>query len=237
MTHTPSTIRIKPTISIREKVREAIRNDIYEGRITEGTRLVEARLAKQIKTSRTPVREALHMLEMEGLLESIPRVGYMVKPIKWEELEELCEIRSVNETLAARWAMKRITSKELKALEKIIKAMEQETLKGNPKNFWDHDAKFHESIARYSGSKRLLELCRTLRRHMVRYRIQTLFLEQKPLLAITKKSIKAHSHILECIRKKDSTGVEKAIKNHLDETKMEILRYALKNNKGTTNET
>src|SRR4030042_1887168 len=78
--------------------------------------MVETRLAEEIRTSRTPVREALHMLEREGLLESIPRVGYRVKQIHWNEVEEVCEIRAVNETLAARWAMDRITHQELQAL-------------------------------------------------------------------------------------------------------------------------
>jgi DNA-binding GntR family transcriptional regulator len=70
------------TVSIREKVYDVIRNGILNGRIAPGDRMVETRLAKQIKTSRTPVREALHMLEMEGLLEAIPRVGYRVKQSK-----------------------------------------------------------------------------------------------------------------------------------------------------------
>ena len=64
--------------------------------------MVETRLAQQINTSRTPVREALHMLEMEGLLEPIPRVGYRVKRIEWDEVEEICAIPAVNESLAAR---------------------------------------------------------------------------------------------------------------------------------------
>jgi len=97
-------VRIKDPVSIRERVYEVIRNDILNGRIPPGERLVENRLAEEIHTSRTPVREALHMLEREGLLESIPRVGYRVKQIHWDEVEEICEIRAVNETLAARWA-------------------------------------------------------------------------------------------------------------------------------------
>lgn len=107
-------------VSIRQKVYSVIRNEILNGRILPGERMVETRLAEQIKTSRTPVREALYMMEMEGLLEAIPRVGYRVKQIEWDEVEEICEIRTVNETLAARWAMNRITRKEIQVIIRRI---------------------------------------------------------------------------------------------------------------------
>ena len=84
---------IKDPISIRKKVYAAIREHILDGSFPPGERLVESRIAEQIKTSRTPVREALHLLESEGLLESIPRAGYRVKPLHWEEVEEICEIQ------------------------------------------------------------------------------------------------------------------------------------------------
>ncbi|MEJ2167322.1 MAG: winged helix-turn-helix domain-containing protein, partial [Desulfobacterales bacterium] len=67
---------IEAPVSIRQKVYEFLRNEILSDHIQSGDRLVEGRLARQIKVSRTPIREALHILEMEGLIESIPRVGY-----------------------------------------------------------------------------------------------------------------------------------------------------------------
>ncbi len=95
-------VAIKRPVSIREKVYAAVRDNILDGRIAPGERVVETRLAEEIKTSRTPVREALHMLEREGLLEAIPRVGYRVKQITLDEIDEICEIRKANECLAAR---------------------------------------------------------------------------------------------------------------------------------------
>ena len=183
--------------------------------------MVETRLAQEIKTSRTPVREALHMLEMEGLLEAIPRVGYRVKPIEWDEVEEICEIRAVNEALAARWAMKRVTTKELKALEENLAVAEVEVKKGNPKSFVEYDAEFHVILVRASGSERLFELCQLLRRHMLRYRIESLYLAETALRAIA-----GHRRILGCIRSKDEGGVEAAIRAHLEQSKRDIHRYA-----------
>lgn len=212
---------IKESMSIREKVYGVIRNDILNGRIPPGARMVETQLAAQIKTSRTPVREALHMLEMEGLLVSTPRVGYRVKQIEWVEIEEIVEIRIVNEILAARWAMKRIMPRDLKALEKNIVVAESEIRGGNPRSFVERDAEFHEILVRASGSKRLLELCQLFRRHMLRYRIEALYLPETGLRAII-----GHRRILECMRQRDEKGIKPAIREHLEQSKREIQRYA-----------
>lgn len=210
-------VRIKDPVSIREKVYEVIRNDILNGRIPAGERLIENKLAEEIHTSRTPVREALHMLEREGLLESIPRVGYRVKQIRWDEVEEVCEIRAVNETLAARWAMDRLTRQELLALEENLALSEREVKAGNPQAFVELDAEFHEILARASGSGRLLELCQLLRRHMLRYRVESLLMTDTALRAMA-----GHRRILECLRSKDRKGIEAAIREHLEFAKRSI---------------
>ena len=72
-------LMIKPSVPIRQKVYDFLRNEILSNHIAAGERLVEGRLAVEIHVSRTPIREALHILEMEGLIESLPRVGYRVK--------------------------------------------------------------------------------------------------------------------------------------------------------------
>ena len=214
-------------VSIREKVYAAIRNDILNGRITPGDRMVETRLAAQIKTSRTPVREALHMLEREGLIEAIPRVGYRVKSLKWDEVEEICEIRRVNETLAARWAMKRITPKELQAMEENLGLSEAEIRQGNPKAFVELDAEFHEILARASGSERLFELCQMLRRHMLRYRIESIFREENVVRAIS-----GHRRIYECIKRNDKENIDQAVRDHLETAKQDVRQYAFSEDLG-----
>ena len=144
---------IENPVSIREKVYEYIRNRILSGKITPSTRMVETQLANEIGTSRTPVREALHVLEMEGLLEAIPRVGYQVKELKWEDVEEICEIRAVNEILACRWAMQRISPDDLKSIEDNLTLAEAEIKEGHPETFVERDAEFHELLVKASGSE------------------------------------------------------------------------------------
>ena len=209
--------------TIREKVHSAVRAYIMNGRMAPGDRVVETRLAQELNISRTPVREALHMLEREGLLESVPRVGYRLKKITGAEVEEICEIRVVNETLAAQWAIQRMEPRHLKALEENQARAEHEATHGNFKSFINFDADFHEIIARASGSPKLIDLCETLRRHMLLYRVESIFDQDNVLGAL-----KGHRRILECFQQRDLENVGPAMREHLDYAKAMVKRYAFK---------
>jgi len=214
---------IKNTKSIRQKIYDHLREQLLSGEIPPHHHLIENKIANEIGTSRTPVREALHSLELEGLIESIPRVGYVVKSINEVEVEEICEIRVAIEGVAARWAMGKAPQKLIEELRKNISVSEEKAVHGDPRTFIDLDAQFHEIIARQSGSKRLQELGQTLRRHMLRYRIQSIYSPDNVL-----RAIQGHQGILEAIEKGDLEEVNRAIKCHLEQSKKDILRYALK---------
>jgi GntR family transcriptional regulator, rspAB operon transcriptional repressor len=216
---------INKDITIRRKVYSHIREMILSGAIAPNERLIEAKIADKIGTSRTPVREALHSLELERLITSIPSVGYMVKPISEEDVSQICDIRAILEGLAARWAIQKANKKLIKDLSKNIAAAEAEVEKGNVKAFVELDGQFHEIISKHSGSERLLELTQTLRRHMLRYRAQSIFLKDVVLRAID-----GHKGILEAIETGDVQKVNEAIANHLEQSKKDTLRYAFDKN-------
>jgi len=214
---------IKSEKTIRKKIYEHLREQLLSGKIQPHQHLIEAKIARDIGTSRTPVREALHSLELEGLIESIPRVGYVVKPISEQEVEEICEIRAAIEGLAARWAMEKAHGKLVIELQKNISIAEDKVSKGDVRAFVDMDAKFHEIISKFSGSQRLLELAQTLRRHMLRYRIQSIYSVDNVLRAID-----GHKRILRAIQKQNFEEINKAIQHHMEQSKKDILRYAFK---------
>jgi DNA-binding GntR family transcriptional regulator len=147
----------------------------------------------------------------------------VVKPINEDEVEEICEIRAAIEGLAARWAIEKAHGKLVVELEKNISISEDKVSKGNARAFVEMDAQFHEIIARQSGSKRLRELGQTLRRHMLRYRIQSIYLIDNVL-----RAIQGHKGILEAIEMGDLEEVNRAMKCHLEQSKKDILRYAFK---------
>jgi len=212
---------IKTSSTIRRRIYNFLREQLLSGEIQPHEHLIEAKVARDIGTSRTPVREALHSLELEGLIESIPRVGYVVKSISEEEVEEICEIRAAIEGLGARWAMEKAQKKLVEGLKKNISLSDERVSKGDVRAFVDMDAQFHEIISKLSGSKRLLELAQTLRRHMLRYRIQSIY-----SIDNVRRAIDGHKGILRAIEKRDLEEVNKAIQHHMEQSKRDILRYA-----------
>jgi len=212
---------VKTPVSVRTQIYEQLRKGILEGRFAPGARLVEARIATELGVSRTPVREALHALEREGFLEAIPRVGYAVHGIRREELQEICAIRAVNERLAADWASERITPEEVRALEENLTAAEDEVRAGRPEAFVERDGEFHEILVGASRSARLVELCQNLRRHMLVYRLQSLYTDENAL-----RAIEGHRQILVALKAKDRNRLGSAITAHLEQVKLDVLRYA-----------
>ena len=214
---------IKEAKTIRKRIHEHLREELLSGKLPPHQRLIEAKIAKEIGTSRTPVREALHSLELEGLIESIPRVGYVVRLIGEEEVEEICQIRAVIEGLAARWAIRKDRDELIRELGTNISSCEEKVLNGDVRFFVESDAQFHEILCRFSGSKRLLELAQTFRHHMLRYRRQSIYVKDNVL-----RAIEGHKGILVAIKKADQEEIDRAIRDHLEQSKKDIVRYAVR---------
>ena len=213
---------IKDNETIRKKVYHHIREKILNGEIAPGERLIETRLAHDIGTSRTPVREALHSLELEKLIKSIPRVGYIVEGMDVQELEQICEIRSVIEALATRWAMEKSNKKLAKDLMKNVAKQEKALSKNRLQEYIELDAQFHDIIAKLSGSDRLLELDQTLRRHMLRYRAHVVYAIDTAI-----RSVEGHRRIVNAIEEGNTDKAIEALQYHLQQSKEDILQYVL----------
>ena len=209
--------RLDDSSSIREQVYHFVRQLIMEGQFSPNDRIVEGQLAKTLNISRTPVREALHSLERDGLLESSPRVGYRLRNMTWQEVEEVCEMRIVNETLAAKWAIQRITSGLIEKLEENIQITEEEVRKGNPKAFVELDGKFHEILQRGSGSDILVKYCMQLRRNMLFWRLRSIHSDETVL-----KALQGHKAILDCVRRGADEEVGRVIREHINYAKQNI---------------
>ncbi|GAB6143277.1 GntR family transcriptional regulator [Desulfocicer niacini] len=202
---------------IRKQVYEHLRDQILENIIEPGSRLVEAQIAKALGISRTPVREALHILEKDGFIDSIPRVGYRVRELVLDELEEIFEIRKVNELLACSWAIRKITPETIKALEKNLKLTAQALKNDQPETFLELDQEFHEMLVLASGSQHLTDLCQQLRRLMLRYRMDSIKSTET-----VEKALKGHTAILNALKEKDEKALMDALVSHLHYSKLDI---------------
>jgi DNA-binding GntR family transcriptional regulator len=213
---------IEDSDTLRKKVLDYLREKILSGAMCPDERLIETKIAREIGVSRTPVREALHSLEQERLVKAIPRVGYVVTRMQKEEVEEICEIRVAIEGLAIRRAIEREQKKLANDLRKNILRQRSEISKGNLRAYVELDAQFHEVSATLSGSSRLLDMTQMLRRHMLRFRIQALYIIETAL-----KSLKGHERILEAVEKGDPKTAVAFLEEHLKSAKDDVLRYGL----------
>lgn len=220
---------IQRTDTIRRKVYSHLREQILRGEYAPHERLYETKISDEIGASRTPVREALHSLELEGLIECLPKVGYVVKPISDKEVAEICEIRGLVEGLAVQWAIEKAKETLIDELKKNIDISQAKADKGEARAFIELDAQFHEIIARLSGSTRLLELAQTLRHHMLRYRAQSIYSTVNVV-----RAIEGHKGILASIEKGDIDEIIQSIRKHLGQAKKDILHYAFKENEAQT---
>lgn len=207
--------------SVRDQVYEQLREDILAGRLPPGARLVETQIASEMGISRTPVREALPILENEGLVEGTDGSVYRVMAMRWEDVEELCAMRIANESLAAAWAVDRISEDEIRALEKTITETEAEISRGRPEAFVGKDSEFHEILIRAAGRRRMFELCQILRQHMLRYRMESFHDPVETRLALS-----GHVEILGALRAKDASALQGAIKRHIEQALQIIRRCA-----------
>lgn len=199
---------------------EELRSAILTGRIAGGTRLVEASLAEEMSISRTPVREALQKLALEGFVEAIPRVGYFVREIDEHDVEDLLAVRTAIEQVAAQWAMERITEGELLALEAIVAKSDRLLEEGHPDGMIELDTEFHDAICRAARSKRLYQISQMLREQMLQLRIRMLYLPD-----IARRAGAGHRMVLAALEQKDGEALTRAVQTHMDETKQDILGY------------
>ncbi len=207
-------------ISLRERVYAQLRKLILSGRVAAGTRLVETDLAHEMGVSRTPVREALHKLNLEDLVRSIPRAGYIVCDMSEDDLEDLFTTRAAIEQLVARCALERMTPEELDRIEKNLDKTDRVLKSGLTKMMVDLDTEFHEIICRASRSKRLYQIAQLLREHMLKFRKSCLHVPE-----IAQRARDGHYEIFKAIQSKDSKKLNRAMRLHMENTKKDIIEY------------
>ncbi len=203
---------------IREVVYESLRNTIISGIIPVGERIVEKEYSERLNISRTPVREALRMLEMEELVEYIPKVGVIVKRITLEDVYEIYKIRHQLEVLAAISAMENITEAEIKELQELLKLTEQKNEEGDVDEVIRLFEVFNQKVYEASRMKRLTSMISKLKEYLQRFRNISISNNYRRELAIAD-----HKKILKAIIEKNKTDIGDIIKEHLDASLQIVL--------------
>jgi len=207
---------------IREIVYESLRNTIISGKIPVGERIVEKEYAERLNISRTPVREALRALEVEELVEYIPRVGVVVKRITMEDVFEIYKIRQHLEVLAAISAMDNITDEEINEIEELLTITEEKNAEGDINEVIRLFGVFNQKIYEASRMKRLTSMISKLNEYLQRFRNISISDNLR-----RESALKDHREILRAIVVKDKNGIESIIKNHLEKS-LEVVALEIR---------
>ncbi len=203
------------TTIIFEKIREDILSDVYNN----GDKIVEAKLAEQLGVSRTPVREALKQLELDGLVENIPNRGVIVKGISKSDIADIYTIRQAIEGIAAEWCIERITDQSLRDLKEIYDLMEFYTTKGDIEKICELNTKFHELIYHSTNSRYLEQILKDFQIFIKSTRNKSLRSEGR-----LEEALKEHRDIIDAIEKKDVEKAKMAVNHHVDCSKRNVQK-------------
>lgn len=196
---------------LRDVVFTTLRRAILRGEFQPGERLMEVRLANLLGVSRTPVREAIRMLQLDGLVVNIPRRGAQVASITEKDLRDVLEVREGLEELAVRLACARIEKKQLDELFLASRNFEKIVGSDDLTALAEADEQFHDIIYRATGNERLVQMLNNLREQMYRYRVEYLKDEMN-----RNSLIREHDDLWKSLKDKDIVGATRCMKQHID---------------------
>ncbi len=196
--------------SLRGRVFSRLREDILGGKYKEKEPLKEMEISARMGVSRTPVREALRQLELEGLVRIVPNKGAYVTGITREDVKDIYAIRALLEGLCARWATERITAEQLEEMEEVLYLSQFHAMKCNAEQLTELDNQFHEILYEACGSKMLSHTLRGFHEYVRRMRKRTLSDHERG-----REAVQEHQRIMEAIRSKDADEAEKLATLHM----------------------
>lgn len=211
------------SIPLRETAFLTLRKLILTGKLHPGERLTEVRLGKILGTSRTPIREAIRKLELEGLVTITPGSGARVARITEGDLQDVMEVRSALDQLCASLASRRITEEGKKELVRAREAFEHSTRTGDEQEIAECDVRFHDIIARAARNKRLDQVLNGLADTMYRFRYEYIRddLHYEEL-------IEEHRAICRAILEGDSQTASSVAREHIERQRDFILEQIRK---------
>jgi DNA-binding GntR family transcriptional regulator len=197
--------------SLRHKITEDIRRAIFQGKLNPGDRLREVEISKQMGVSRGPVREAIRMLEQEGLLVSLPYKETTVAEISGEEVRDVLNpIRLIIETYAIRKALPNIGERELERLASFVSDMKDGAEQSNLDKIVETDLAFHEYVLGLADMPGLLSTWTSIYN-----RIHLHFMIQGKAYEDLNDLWREHDKLLQAIRQGDPDTIEQAWAEHI----------------------
>ena len=212
-------VNMNEYLPLRDVVFNTLRQAIITGEFAPGERLMEIALANRLGVSRTPVREAIRKLELEGLVVMIPRKGAEVAKITEKDLRDVLEVRSSLEELAAELAAERMNDEVKEKLEKALKEFEEAIESDDNAAIADSDVDFHDVIFEATGNARLIQIINNLREQMYRYRLE--YVKDTEYHTVL---LNEHRELAKAMVEGRKEDARKIMKRHIDNQEMTVIR-------------
>ncbi|MBQ4148671.1 MAG: GntR family transcriptional regulator [Clostridium sp.] len=206
-------------LPLRDVVFQTLRQAILREDLAPGERLMEIPLANKLGVSRTPLREAIRMLEQEGLVVMIPRRGAQVAGISEKSLRDVLEVRKSLEKLAVELACERMTEEDMKEMNRAEEAFSAAVHEGDALRIAETDEQFHDVIYNSTGNTKLVQLLNNLREQMYRYRLEHIK-DEKSRLSL----LEEHQRMMTALRSRDVELAKKAAGEHIVNQENNVLR-------------
>lgn len=210
-------------LPLRDVVFNTLRRAILRGELKPGERLMEIQLANKLGVSRTPIREAIRKLELEGLVLMIPRKGAEVAEITEKNLRDVLEVRCALEELAVQLACDRIDPDRMQELLTAATHFRDILGTADITELAEADEAFHDVIFQATDNRRLIQLLNNLREQMYRYRIE--YLKKKECHP---QLLEEHAAIIQAIREHDKEKATEITMQHINnqvDTVVDTLRH------------
>ena len=204
---------------LRDVVFHRLREAIITGELEPGERLLEIPLSDKLGVSRTPVREAIRKLELEGLVTMVPRKGATVAGITRKHLQDVLEVRKVLEELAIELACQRMQEDGYHELEECQKKFRENIGSDDALELADIDEKFHDVIYHATDNERLVQMLANLREQMYRYRLEYIKEKDKRQMLVIE-----HERIIKALRQRHLEEAKQTAREHIDNQQINILR-------------
>lgn len=204
---------------LRELVCENIRQAIIDGTFSPGERLMEIQLADEMGVSRTPVREAIRKLELEGFVVMIPRRGTYVADISIRDITEIYEIRTCLDVLSAGLAAERITDEELEALNRLLVEIGQYIAENNMEKIVEADTAFHDILYQASRNERLRSIINNLREQLTGIRGRSMSYPGRLV-----ETMGEHRALVDSIAARDVERAQNAARVHIENAEHTLMK-------------
>lgn len=205
------TVNMNEYLPLRDVVFNTLRQAILRGELKPGERLMEIQLANKLGVSRTPIREAIRKLELEGLVLMIPRKGAEVADISEKSLRDVLEVRKALEELAVQLACDKITKEEIEDLKKAAEDFKKILKSRDITEIAEADVRFHDIIFMATDNQKLVQLLNNLREQMYRFRVEYLKKEE-----VHPQLIAEHEKIIEHIMERDKVKASAIVSEHIN---------------------